>query len=137
MDINPKLPVVNMPLVSLETEIGEGLGRLATQNENMERVNKFRQADRKVETNTKAAIESCLRTGSVMKALFPEGLRLKSEEEFAVFRLFDRLVGDLANFARTGMKRSTSLRDISLHAGLLETVITSEEGKGREFPEQS
>lgn len=137
MDTDPKMPVANMPLVSLETEIGDALGRIGTQNENVEKVYKFKQVDRKVETNTKAAIESCKRAGAVMKALFPEGVHLKSEEDFAVFRLFDRLVGDVANFARTGMKRQTSLRDISLHAVLLENVIASEEGRGREFSEQS
>jgi hypothetical protein len=60
-----------------------------------------------------------------MKALFPDGLQLRTEEEFATFRLFDRLIGDVAHFAHTGMARASLLRDISLHAMLLETLLSS------------
>jgi hypothetical protein len=55
-----------------------------------------------------------------MKALFPDGIQLKNEEEFAVFRLFDRLVGYVANFARTGMKRSASLRSAARRLRVFE-----------------
>jgi hypothetical protein len=132
MDTEPKMPIVNTLADSLEAEIGQ----LATQRENVKKLNEFRPADKKLEVNRKAAIDSCIRTGSVMKALFPDGIQLKNEEEFAVFRLFDRLVGDVANFARTGMKRSASLRDISLHAALLESVIASADRPGRETAEE-
>jgi hypothetical protein len=132
MESEPKMPVMNMLPDSLDAEIGQ----LATQREIVKKLDEIRPADKQLEMNRKAAIDSCMRTGSVMKALFPDGMQLKNEEEFAVFRLFDRLVGDVANFARTGMQRSASLRDISLHAALLENVIASAEGPGKETSEE-
>ncbi|MDQ3558984.1 MAG: hypothetical protein M3453_07325 [Pseudomonadota bacterium] len=89
--------------------------------ESGERAHIERQSDDK----NKIAIDRCMRTGEVMKVLFPEGLQLKSEQEFAIFRLFDGLVGNLAQFAQTGMTQQASLRAIALHATLLEDVISS------------
>ncbi len=73
----------------------------------------------------RAAIDRCMRTGEVMRVLFPEGLQLKAEQEFAVFRLFDGLVGNVAQFAQTGMTQQAALRAITSHATLLEEVISS------------
>ena len=72
-----------------------------------------------------AAIDLCMRTGEVMKALFPEGYHLRTQQEFATFRLFDRLVGEITHFAQTGMTQRASLPDISLHATLIEGVVSS------------
>jgi hypothetical protein len=118
-----------MPRAPTDLGIDEGPAsiRSAAQSASVTAINEFRTADRKAEISSQAAIDNCMRTGSVMKALFPEGLRLEDEEEFAIFRLFDRLVGDVAQFARTGMTRSACLRDISLHAMLLENVVASRE----------
>jgi hypothetical protein len=80
---------------------------------------------RQLEDKNKAAIEGCIRTGELMKVLFPDGVKLKSEEEFAAFRLFDRLVGEIAHFAKTGMKGPAPLRGITMHATLLERMVSN------------
>ena len=98
-----------------------GPAKLGLAVESGERDHIERQSDDK----NKIAIDRCMRTGEVMKVLFPEGLQLKSEQEFAIFRLFDGLVGNLAQFAQTGMTQQASLRAIALHATLLEDVISS------------
>jgi hypothetical protein len=81
------------------------------------------QSDQK----SRSAIEGCLKTGAVMKALFPDGLELKSEGEFAVFRLLDRVVGSLAHFAETGMEHRTSMRDIATYTALIDAVLSTRE----------
>ncbi len=81
--------------------------------------------ERQSRGKNKVSIDRCMRTGAVMKVLFPDGLQLKSENEFAMFRLFDGLVENLAQFAQTGMTQQASLRAISLHATLLEDVISA------------
>src|SRR4051794_36326623 len=61
-----------------------------------------RQPDSNASKNqTNNAIASCMRTGAVMAALFPDGLQLRSEADFAVFRLVDRLVGSVTHFTQT------------------------------------
>jgi hypothetical protein len=82
-------------------------------------------ADPSVDERNLAAIESCRRTGEVFKVLFPDGLTLSSEHEFAMFRLLDRLIGNVAQFAQTGMTNKATLRAIAVHAGLLEGLISS------------
>ncbi len=64
-----------------------------------------------------------------MASLFPDGLHLKSEDEFAMFRLFDRVVGSITHFAQTGMAHRTSVRDISTYAALIEDVLSGEKEK--------
>jgi hypothetical protein len=85
----------------------------------------LKAAEPQIDDKNSAAIEGCLRTGELMKLLFPQGVQLKNEEEFAAFRLFDRLVGDVAHYAKTGMKGQAALRGISLHAMLLEKMVSS------------
>jgi hypothetical protein len=81
--------------------------------------------ERQPTEKNKAVVERCMRTGEIMKVLFPGGVQLKSEHDFATFRLFDGLVGSMAHFAQTGMKHQSSLHAISLQANLLEDVIAS------------
>jgi len=79
------------------------------------------------EIETRAAIDHCRRAAEVMKALFPDGVQLKSDQQFAVFRLFDGLVGHIAQFAQSGMAQRASIRAISLQSSLLDHVISSNE----------
>ena len=122
-----QMPVATMLEVvkGLEEDMQELHSRNAGRTDTVTRLSDHRPGDRKTEETSRAAIEGCIRTGEVMKALFPNGLQLQTEEEFATFRLFDRLVGDVVHFADRGMTRAASLRDISLHAMLLETVVAN------------
>ena len=132
MSTDQQDPAAQMPVATMlevvkgvEEDIEQLHFRGTLRPDTVTKLNDRRSGERKAEDTSKAAIDSCIRTGEVMQALFPDGLQLKDDEEFAVFRLFDRLVGDVAHFARTGMTQPASLRDISLHAMLLESVISS------------
>ncbi len=136
MNMNPQNPRVPMPVSkplevlktpAIEEDIEKLQFRTTPTTDSGVGSDAPRSAERESVDKNKAAIDGCLRTGEVMKALFPEGLQLKDEEEFAIFRLFDRLVGDIATFAQTGMTRQASLRDLSLHAMLLEKMIASKD----------
>lgn len=119
------LPSAELPSTPAVEEDFEKLQFRATPAPEFEPQSEAWQAsDRGVADKSRAAINGCLRTGEVMRALFPEGIQLGNEEEFAAFRLFDRLVGDIAHFAQSGLKKQSTLRDISMHAMLLESVIS-------------
>ena len=136
MSANPEKPIAQMPTNEVPnflqaTPIEEDIKKLQfgapAKAASVTRFDETKSAERQNDEKRRAAIESCTRTGQVMKVLFPQGLQLKNEDEFAVFRLFDRLVGDIVQFANTGMRRPASLRDLSLQAMLLETVVASRE----------
>jgi hypothetical protein len=124
-------PVANNPTRTNPIAVEDDIAKLkfsGTQTASGTKSEVLQSYERKPDEKESAAIEGCMRTGDLMKVLFPAGLQLKTEEDFAVFRLFDRLVGDIAHFARTGMKGQAALRGISTHARLLENVITSKDG---------
>jgi hypothetical protein len=73
----------------------------------------------------KKVIERCMRTAELMRALFPNGLHLRSQQEFGTYRLFDGLVGSISQFAEAGMTHHGSLRAISLYATLLADLNSS------------
>jgi hypothetical protein len=136
MSANTEKPAVQMPTSdvpdflktnAIEEDIEKLQFRGPVRSASVTRLDETKSPERLYNEKSRAAIESCTKTGQVMKVLFPQGVQLKNEDEFAVFRLFDRLVGDIVQFANTGMQRPASLRDLSLQAMLLETVIASRE----------
>ncbi len=62
-----------------------------------------------------------------MRLLFPNGIQLQDRNDFATYRLFDALVGTVAQFAKTGMMQEGALTAISRYATLLEHMSTSRE----------
>ena len=137
MTVVPRNPIAQMPRANLSTLPNAELPSTTAVEEDIEKLQfrgtptpesepdgEWQARDRGAAEKSRAAINGCMRTGEVMRALFPEGIQLGSEEEFAAFRLFDRLVGDMAHFAQSGLKNQSTLRDISMHAMLLENVIS-------------
>ncbi len=136
MSSNPQKPNVRMPVANVSTlpnvtAIEEDFEKLEFSgnptSEGLPRVDAREAAERQSVNKSKAAIDGCMRTGEVMKALFPDGIHIGSEEQFAAFRLFDRLVGDITHFAQTGLTKKAALRDICTHAMLLESVLGSKD----------
>lgn len=126
---NVRLPVANVSTLPNVTAIEDDFEKLEfsgiATSEGAARFDAREAAEQHSEDKSKAAIHGCMRTGEVMKALFPDGIHIGSEEQFAAFRLFDRLVGDITHFAQTGLTKKAALRDISTHAMLLESVLGS------------
>jgi hypothetical protein len=98
---------------------------LGPESENDTKVEVTASSD--IDQKSKSAIQGCLRTGAVMTSLFPEGLHLTTEDDFALFRLMDRLVGSLTHFAESGMEHRTSLRDMATYTALLEGVLCAKD----------
>jgi hypothetical protein len=138
MSSEPRLPAALIPEFLRGEEIeqdDEQLPPVETMRPgNVTKLAGRRTTEPRSEDQSKVAIESCVHTGEVMDALFPEGLNLKNDHEFAVFRLFDRLVGDVANFARTGMTRPASLHDMMMHAKLLQDLLNQRSQADPEIP---
>lgn len=74
-------------------------------------------------------VENSQRTAEVLRALFPAGVTLRSDEDFAFFHLFSQLVGTVSHFAEVGMRQPAPLREIVKLTELLEAVLPS--GKPR------
>lgn len=62
--------------------------------------------------------------GSVMVAFFPDGLTLKTENDFARFAIFNMVAGKLDRYARNFSKggHSDSLMDISVYSAMLQDL---------------
>lgn len=68
--------------------------------------------------------------GPVMTALFPEGITLKTEQDFINFHLFDWMVGKITRFASTGMTHLDSIHDSCVYGAMLENeIIESKKGE--------
>ena len=63
------------------------------------------------------------RIGQVMAALFPDGVTLRTPEEFLEWSLFDLLVVKLTRLAVTDLRHIDSIHDIGVYAAMLESVI--------------
>ena len=63
------------------------------------------------------------RMGALMTVLFPEGLRLDGEEDFAAFFLHARIVEHLSRFAQRGMNDRQAIHGVSKYSAILENRI--------------
>lgn len=61
--------------------------------------------------------------GEVMAALFPEGIVLRTPADFQHWHLFELMVVKLTRFAKTDRCHTDSLRDISVYAAILESLL--------------
>jgi len=67
--------------------------------------------------------------GEVMVALFPNGITLKTKEDFIKFHFMDWKVGKMTRFARTGMTHLDSIHDEAVYSAMLEDFIIKTNGK--------
>ena len=72
--------------------------------------------------------------GEVLIALFPDGVTLKTKEDFIKWHFMDWKVGKLTRFARTKMTHIDSLHDDAVYTAMLEDFIlrTTEEENDEE-----
>lgn len=70
--------------------------------------------------------DNYLRMGGVMTALFPEGIVLKTEQEFIKWHLLDWTIGKLTRFATTGMTHIESIHDAAVYLAMLEAELLNE-----------
>lgn len=69
------------------------------------------------------------RVGAVMKALFPAGVQLQSEQDFNTWHLFELMVVKLTRFANSGLTHQDSIHDLAVYAAMVESLINKEPQK--------
>lgn len=65
--------------------------------------------------------------GEVFVALFPDGISLKTKEDYITFNFLLQVVGKLTRFARTGSTHLDSVHDLSVYGAMLEAWLRREE----------
>ena len=63
------------------------------------------------------------RMGGLMLAIFPDGLNLASEEDFASFYLYARVVEHVSRFGQHGMTDREAIHNVAIYSALLENRI--------------
>lgn len=66
------------------------------------------------------------RVGAAMVAMFPQGVHLKTEEDFNRWHLFELMVVKLTRFANTGLVHQDSIHDAAVYAAMVESLINKE-----------
>lgn len=61
-----------------------------------------------------------VQVGKIMAILFPEGVSLKSSEDFDEWHLFELIVVKLTRFANSGRAHVDSIHDIVVYAAMVE-----------------
>lgn len=69
--------------------------------------------------------------GRVFKALYPNGIQLRSEYDFILFHWMSWKIGKLTRFVQTNHTHQDSIHDDAVYTAMLETLIKTYEHKGR------
>ena len=68
-----------------------------------------------------------LNVGNVMNALFPAGVQLSNEEDFALWHLFELIVVKLTRFANSNLTHQDSIHDVGVYAAMIESIVMTKE----------
>ena len=63
--------------------------------------------------------DNYLLLGKLMAALYPEGITLKTEDDFIRYHWIDWALGKLTRWVRTGMKHDDSIKDAAVYLTML------------------
>lgn len=63
--------------------------------------------------------------GKVMVALFPNGVKLETAEDFHMWHLFELLIVKLTRFTNSGLTHQDSILDLTVYGAMLEPLINS------------
>lgn len=66
------------------------------------------------------------RVGAVMQQLFPEGVVLRTAEDFNVWHLFELMIVKLTRFANSNLEHEDSIHDLAVYAAMVESLIRKE-----------
>ena len=76
----------------------------------------FRRSNGKYKDNWK-------NTGAAMKAMFPEGITLETEDDFVRFHLLEWTIGKITRFVNTGMTDKESVHDAAVYLAMIEAFL--------------
>ena len=74
--------------------------------------------------------ENYLKVGTVMTALYPDGVQLKTVEDFTKWHLFELIIVKLTRFVNSDLKHVDSIHDTAVYAAMLEATIKNGENNG-------
>lgn len=63
------------------------------------------------------------RVGAVMAAMFPDGVVLRTAEDFNRWHLFELQIVKLTRFANSGLVHKDSIHDEAVYAAMVESLI--------------
>jgi hypothetical protein len=63
------------------------------------------------------------RMGGLMLAIFPNGVNLASEEDFATFYLYARVVEHVSRFGQREMKDREAIHGVAMYSAMLENRV--------------
>jgi len=66
-----------------------------------------------------------LNVGNVMVALFPNGVVLKTVDDFLRWHLFELKIVKITRFANSGLTHQDSIRDDTVYGAMVESLISS------------
>ncbi|QDH49635.1 haloacid dehalogenase [Pantoea phage Kyle] len=69
--------------------------------------------------------DNALVVGKVMAALFPNGVELKTQEDYNMWHLFELLIVKLTRFTNSGLTHQDSILDLTVYAAMLEPLINT------------
>ena len=61
--------------------------------------------------------------GAVLIAMFPNGVQLKTQEDFTRWHLFELLIVKLTRFANSGLTHKDSIHDGTVYGAMVESLI--------------
>jgi hypothetical protein len=61
--------------------------------------------------------------GGLMKAIFADGVHLRTEEDFVTFYLFARIMDQASRFGREGMKDAAAIHEVSACSAVLTNHV--------------
>ena len=73
--------------------------------------------------------DNYLVVGQVMKSLFPDGVDLRSVEDYNKWHLFELIVVKMTRFANSSLTHQDSIHDMSVYGAMLESIILGEENE--------
>ena len=69
------------------------------------------------------------RVGEVMSILFPDGVELKTVEDYNIWHLFELMIVKLTLFTNSNLTHEDSIHDAAVYAAMVESLIN---GKGKD-----
>jgi hypothetical protein len=67
--------------------------------------------------------DNAVNVGNVMKALFPNGVRLNSAEDHHIYHLFELIIVKLTRFANSDLHHIDSIHDVAVYAAMIEPLV--------------
>ena len=125
MSDNPSLPKARGPTIIAARAVEEGMEALDFRSNSGQGPAPVPQPPNSERRPDKAAslVDEQVRVGRVMKALFPDGIQIADEEQFATMRLFNAMVASIAQFSQSNMSNPVPMRDVSRQAEMLDEML--------------